>query len=75
MTSREHRAQGQAGVTLVELLVVLTIMAIVSGLVIVGWFALQDASSSTTIATKQRENAQQAMTRMVQQIRDTSGTA
>jgi len=72
--NREHPERAQAGVTLVELLVVVAIMAIVSGLVLVGWFALQDAYSSNTIATEQREDAQEAMTRMVREIRDTSGT-
>lgn len=63
----------QQGTTLVELLVVMVIMGVVTAMILVTWFALQNAYSSTTIATKQRESAQQAMTRMVQEIRDTSG--
>src|SRR5450756_2843519 len=64
----------QRGTTLVELMVVLVIMGVVTSLILVTWFALQSAYSSTTIATEQREAAQQGMARMVQEIRDTSGT-
>lgn len=63
----------QRGVTLVELIVVLAIMGVVTAMIIGTWFALQNAYSSTTIATEQREAAQQGMARMVQEIRDTSG--
>jgi prepilin-type N-terminal cleavage/methylation domain-containing protein len=71
--SRRPR-DGQRGITLVELLVAMSIAAVVSGMIILAWFTLQDSFSFTVVATEQRENAQQAMTRMVQEIRDTSGT-
>lgn len=71
---RRRRLSREQGTTLVELLVVMVIMSIVTAMIMVTWFALQSAYSSTTIATKQRETAQQAMSRMVQEIRDTSGT-
>lgn len=70
---RERRSR-ERGTTLVELLAVMVIMGIVTSMILLSWFALQNAYSSTTIATKQREMAQQAMARMVQEIRDTSGT-
>lgn len=72
---RRRRGESrEQGMTLVELLVVMVIMSIVTTMILVTWLALQNAYSSTTIATKQREAAQQAMARMVQEIRDTSGT-
>lgn len=72
-TRRRQCRSCQQGTTLVELLVVLVIMSVVTSMILVTWFALQTAYSSTTIATKQRELAQQGMARMVQEIRDTSG--
>lgn len=70
---RRRGGSREQGTTLVELLVVMVIMSVVTAMILVTWFALQNAYSSTTIATKQREMAQQGMARMVQEIRDTSG--
>jgi type II secretory pathway pseudopilin PulG len=57
-------------VTLVELLIGMTIATLLSGMVIMGWFTLQDSYSSTVKSNKAREYARDAMARMVREIRD-----
>ena len=59
-----------SGVTLVELLVSMTILAIVSTLIIVGWSSLQNSYSSTIKGTEAREAARDAVSRMTREIRD-----
>lgn len=61
---------GQAGVTLVELLVVIGIMAVVSSMIIGVWFALQSSYAYSTKASLSRQTARDAMSRMVREIRD-----
>ena len=63
---RDH----QSGLTLVELLVVMSIMTVVSAMVLVGWFALQNSYSFTTRSDKQRELARDATSRLTREIRD-----
>jgi type II secretory pathway pseudopilin PulG len=65
-----RRSGAQAGVTLVELLTVMSIMVVVSGLLIGVWLALTDASSFSSNSSRQQENARDALARMSREIRD-----
>jgi prepilin-type N-terminal cleavage/methylation domain-containing protein len=64
------RMRSQRGVTLVELLVAMTIMAVLSTMIIGTWVALTDAYSFTSRSDKQRDLARQAIDRMAREIRD-----
>lgn len=63
----------QAGVTLVELLVVIVIMGIVSTMILGTWFALTKAYAGATQSAKQRDLAGLAMERLVRELRDAQG--
>ncbi len=69
MTKQERR-EGQSGLTLVELLIAMSIMAVISTMVLVVWFSLQDSYAFTTRSDKQREFARDAAARMAREIRD-----
>jgi Tfp pilus assembly protein PilW len=60
----------QTGITLIELLVGMTIATLLSGMVLMGWFALQDSYSSSVSSDKAREYARDGMSRMVRELRD-----
>lgn len=62
--------KSQSGVTLVELLVVMTIMTIVSGMIISVWFGLNNASAFTASSLEQQDFARDAISRMAAEIRD-----
>ena len=68
-SGRRSRA-GQAGLTMVELLIGMAIASVLSGMVLVGWFTLQDSYSSSVKSNKAREYARDGMSRMVREIRD-----
>lgn len=68
-----RRRGGDAGLTLVELVVSIGVLAVVSAMILVTWFALQDSYSFTSRSAKQREHARDAMSRMVREIRDSGG--
>jgi hypothetical protein len=55
---------------MVELLVVLAIGSVVTGALLVTWFALGDSYSMTTTSTKAREFARDAVARMARELRD-----
>jgi len=59
--------------TLVELLVVMVIMTVVSTMIILTWFSLQNSYSFTVTSTDQRVAARDAMSRMVRELRDAQG--
>jgi type II secretory pathway pseudopilin PulG len=63
----------EGGLTLIELVVSVGILAIVTAMILVTWFALQDSYSFTSRSAKQREHARDAMSRMVREIRDSGG--
>jgi prepilin-type N-terminal cleavage/methylation domain-containing protein len=67
------RAMSQRGMTLVELLVVMVIMTVVSTMIILTWFSLQNSYSFTVTSTNQRVAARDAMSRMVRELRDAQG--
>lgn len=58
------------GVTLVELLVVMIIMTIVSGMIITVWFSLNNAQAFSSTSDEQQGFARDAMSRMASEIRD-----
>ncbi len=60
----------QAGVTLIELLIVIIIMGIVSTMILGTWFALSKAYANATQSAEQRDNAQMAMERLTRELRD-----
>ena len=62
--------RSQRGITLVELLIGMTIATLLSGMVLIGWFTLQDSYSSSVKSNKAREYARDGMSRMVREIRD-----
>ena len=59
-----------SGVTLVELLVVMVIMGIVSGMIISVWFALDKASAFSSTSDQQQGFGRDAISRMASEIRD-----
>ncbi|MEI6502551.1 MAG: type II secretion system protein [Armatimonadota bacterium] len=70
-TSRKR----QEGVTLVELLVVMIVMGIVSTLLLVVWFSLQNSYAFTVTSNDQRDSARQALSRMQAEVRDAQAAA
>ncbi len=68
MTGR--RDKRQAGITLIELLVGMTITTVISAMLITSWIALSDSYSFTTKDTKAREYARDATRRLSREIRD-----
>jgi len=60
----------QSGVSLVELLVVIIIMAMVSTMILGTWFSLSRAYANATQSAEQRDHAQMAMERLTRELRD-----
>lgn len=66
----------QAGTTLVELLVAMSVLAVLTGMILVTWFALQSSFADQARANEARDFARDAVARMVREIRDgTQSTA
>ena len=65
-----HRERGQAGVTLIELLIAMTIMTILSGMIVMGWVSLQRSYAYSTKSADARGTARDTMARMRREIRD-----
>jgi len=64
---KSHRHE--AGLTLVELLIAMSILAVVTTMVLMSWFALQRSYASTMKNDQARVDAREAVTRMVMEIR------
>ncbi len=62
-----HRSE--SGITLVELLVAMSILAVVTTMILMSWFALQRSYASTVKGDQARVDAREAVTRMVMEIR------
>jgi prepilin-type N-terminal cleavage/methylation domain-containing protein len=71
--SAAPRRRGQAGLTLIELLIAMSIAVVISGMVIMGWVALQNSYSYSSNSNKAREYARDGMARMIREIRDGKG--
>lgn len=63
-------AAGQRGVTITELLAVMVIGTIVSTMLLITWFALNDSYSYSIYSSQTRDSARQALNRMTREIRD-----
>jgi len=59
----------EPGITLVELLVAMSILAVVTTMILMSWFALQRSYASTVKSDQARVDAREAVTRMVMEIR------
>ena len=82
MTSRGRRpVDGQAGVSLIELLVGMAIMGVISTMLLLTWFALSNSYSYSINSANARDDGRQALARLQREIRDAqmptiaSGTA
>lgn len=64
----------QEGISLVELLVAMSILAVVTSMILMSWFALQKSFAQTSRASQSRESARDAVARMTQEIRDAQGS-
>lgn len=60
----------QRGVTLIELLVSIAILAVVTTAVIAVWIALQNSYGYTVVSSRQREAARDGMTLLARELRD-----
>lgn len=67
MTTSRHKRQ--AGITLIELLIGMTITTVISAMLITSWIALSDSYSFTTRDTKAREYARDGVRRLSREIR------
>ena len=65
-----RRRAGESGVTLVELLIVIIIMAILGAMLVFTWIALSDSFAHTTKSSDARDFARQAASRMERELRD-----
>jgi prepilin-type N-terminal cleavage/methylation domain-containing protein len=71
VTSREGRTRaGQAGVSLVELLVAMAIMGVISTMLLLTWFALSNSYSYSINSANARDDGRQALARLQREIRD-----
>jgi type II secretory pathway pseudopilin PulG len=69
-TSAPMRSRGQAGITLVELLVSMIILGIVTTMLIAGWTSLQSSYAQSVNANNARAEVRDAVARMSREIRD-----
>jgi len=67
---RTTHSEGQAGITLVELLVSMIILSIVTTLLIAGWISLQSSYASSVKSNNARAEVRDAVARMSREIRD-----
>jgi prepilin-type N-terminal cleavage/methylation domain-containing protein len=75
MARSRGRLRPQAGLTLVELLVVMAIMGIVTTMLVAGWISLQRASAFTIQTNNARATARDALSRVSNELRDAQPTA
>lgn len=70
----ERRASAQKGVSLIELLVAMSILTVITTMILVSWFALQNSFAYSVHSDHAREAARDAVSRMTVAIRDAQGT-
>jgi len=68
--TQDNRLKLCAGLTLVELVVAMSILAVLSTMLVMVWTNLQRSYASTISSTRARETARDAMARMRREIRD-----
>ena len=69
--SRQTRgARGEAGISLVELLIAMGIMSIISAMILMSWFALSNSYSYSVTSNNARDNAREAIARVEREVRD-----
>lgn len=66
---------GQEGITLIELLVSMTILAVITTMIIAVWLSMQNSFAYSVDASHQREAARDAMAHMTVAIRDAQGAS
>lgn len=71
---RARRPARQAGITLIELLVSMTILGVITTMILVSWFALQNSFAYSLNASHAREAARDAVSRLTVAIRDAQAT-
>lgn len=64
------RPSRQRGITLIELLISMTVLAVITSMILMVWFALQNSFAYSVDASHQREAARDAVSRMSVTIRD-----
>lgn len=70
---KKAASAGQRGTSLVELLVAMSIMAVITAMILMVWFALQQSYAFSVRSSEVRETARDGMSRMVREIRDSGG--
>lgn len=65
-----RQLRSQAGITLMELLVSMAILSVITTMILVSWFALQDSYGYSVHSSHAREAARDAVARMTVTIRD-----
>lgn len=75
LASRIHRRRDQAGITLIEILVSIIILAIISTMLIAGWVNLQRASATSLRTNQARASLRDAMSRISKELRGAQPTA
>lgn len=63
-------ARNQRGVSLVELLIAMTIMAVISTMIVMGWSAATRSWAYSRNSAEARDFARQGLSRMTREIRD-----
>jgi prepilin-type N-terminal cleavage/methylation domain-containing protein len=69
----ERRASAQKGVSLIELLIAMSILTVITTMILVSWFALQNSYAYSVHSAHAREAARDAVSRMTVVIRDAQG--
>lgn len=72
---RARRPAGaERGITMVELLIVMSILTVVSSMILMSWISMQKSYAQTSRASQSREFARDAVARLTQEIRDAQGS-
>ena len=61
----------QRGISMIELLISMSILSLVTAMVLLTWFALNNSFAYTTYSSNARDFARQGLSRMQREIRDT----
>jgi type II secretory pathway pseudopilin PulG len=75
LATRIHRFRGQEGITLIEALISMIILAIISTMIIMGWANLQRASATALRENNARASLRDAMSRISTEVRAAQPTA